>query len=300
MDGGFGIFDKTGAKESVAASGACEATDVGFGAVWSARCDPAGIIRMDAKTHVVDQADIAASIVDSEASVGAGEGAVWVVAGDDADHLLKIDPKTLKVVATYPIPQASAGVRAGLGGIWITRPLSGELIRVDPATGKWAATIHVGQGPRFLAVGEGAVWVMNQTDGSVSRIDPKTNKVTATTDVGSEIHGGDITVGGGSVWVRGGPWMLARIDPATNLTVQRYGPEVGSGSAAADDDAAWISAHDVAKIWRLPLRVIRRRRRPTVYDGSGSIACLRSASIIACAWARSFSFGCWWSAMIPQ
>jgi hypothetical protein len=34
---------------------------------------------------------------------------------------------------------------------------------------------------------------------------------------------------------------------------ERYGPEVGSGSAAADDEAVWITAHDVGKIWRLSL-----------------------------------------------
>jgi hypothetical protein len=46
----------------------------------------------------------------------------------------------------------------------------------------------------------------------------------------------------------------ARIDPETNRVVERYGPAVGSGSVAADDDAVWVTAHDVRKIWRLPLR----------------------------------------------
>jgi DNA-binding beta-propeller fold protein YncE len=94
---------------------------------------------------------------------------------------------------------------------------------------------------------------MNQADGSVSRVDPTTDKATATIDVGNEIHGGDIAVGGGNVWVRGGPDMLARIDPASDLVTDRYKPHPGSGSVAADDNAVWVTAHDVALIWRLPL-----------------------------------------------
>ncbi len=49
-------------------------------------------------------------------------------------------------------------------------------------------------------------------------------------------------------------------------------------------------------------RTDRDRSRPTRtdQDAAGSIACLRIASIMAWAWARSLSFGSWWSAMIPQ
>ena len=212
-----------------------------------------GIIRIDAKTAKVERVEFGVPIPDSEASVGAGEGAVWVVVGKNADTLVAVDPKSLKVVQQYPIPSASAGVRAGLGGVWITRPGAGELLRVDPATGEVVATIDVGPGPRFLAVGEGSVWVMNQTDGTVSRVDPATDQVTATIDSGAPINGGDIAVGGGSVWVRGGPELLARIDPATDLVTERYGPDAGSGSVAADEGAVWVTAHDVSTIWRLPL-----------------------------------------------
>jgi virginiamycin B lyase len=252
---GIGVLDATGTMtKSIAVTGWCESMDVGFGAVWIASCLPGGIIRIDAKSAEVERAEFGVPIPDSEASVGVGEGAVWVVAGKAADTLVAVDPKTLEVVQRFPIPSGSAGVRAGLGGVWVTRPGANELLHVDPATGEVVATIDVGPGPRFLAVGEGSVWVMNQTDGTVSRVDPATDKVTATIDSGAQIYGGDIAVGGGGVWVRGGPELLARIDPASNLVIERYGPDAGSGSVAADDDAVWVTAHDVSTIWRLPIR----------------------------------------------
>jgi hypothetical protein len=46
---------------------------------------------------------------------------------------------------------------------------------------------------------------------------------------------------------------VAQIDPATNLVVARIGQPQGSGSAAADDAAVWISAHDRNVVYRVPL-----------------------------------------------
>ena len=127
-------------------------------------------------------------------------------------------------------------------------------MKVDPATGAVSKEIPVGGIPRFLAVGEDAVWVMNQQDATVSRIDPKTDSVVATISVGAmPIEGGDIAVGGGSVWVRVTDSLIARIDPKTDRVVARYGPSAGSGSVAADSSAVWVSAHDVSSVWRLPL-----------------------------------------------
>ena len=249
------VFDASGRTvHKVPVPGACESMDTGFGAVWSASCEPAGIYRVNPRTFAVDRVDFEDPIADSEASVGAGEGAVWVVAGAASDLLLGVDPRKLKVVHRFPIPAGGAGVRAAFGGVWVTMPNDDELLRVDPSSGQVVATIPVGDGPRFLAVGESSVWVMNQTPGTISRVDPATNEVTATIATSMQVYGGDLAVGGGSVWVRGGPELLFRVDPKTNRVTEWYRPDAGSGSAAADDDAVWVTAHDVSKIWRLPLK----------------------------------------------
>ncbi len=252
---GIGRLDPVGEPTgSAALAGWCEAMDVGFDAIWTATCEPSGLARIDPETLEVTSVQFDLPTEDSEGSVGAGEGAVWAMVGPEAGRMLvRVDPETLTASDIFPMPSGAGPVRAGLGAVWITNPTSDELHRVNPATGAVVTTIPVGPAPRFLAVGEGQVWVMNQADGSVSRVDPATNEVVATIDVGRPIEGGDIAVGGGSVWVRGGPELLARIDPATNEVTVRYRPPVGSGSVAADDDAVWVTAHDVLTIWRLPL-----------------------------------------------
>ncbi len=113
-------------------------------------------------------------------------------------------------------------------------------------------TIKTGLGPRFFDVGEGAVWTLNQVDGTVTRIDADTGR-TARIPAKVRGEGGDLTVGGGSVWVRGTDRLLARIDPRRRKVVARYGPSSGSGAVIVGGGAVWISAHDINTVWRLPL-----------------------------------------------
>jgi streptogramin lyase len=178
---------------------------------------------------------------------------VWLISVDH--ELVRVDPITNRADRdVWPLPDGAAAARAGLGSIWVTVTPTDSLLRISPADPKTSLAIKVGDGPRFLAIGEDAVWVMNQGAGSVSRVD-QTGAVVATIAVSDvPIRGGDIAVGGGSVWVRIEQDLVVRIDPATNAVTTRYGPPSGSGSVAADANAVWVSAHDTSSLWRLPLR----------------------------------------------
>lgn len=235
----------------------CGAMGAGFGALWVASCKDRTILRIDARTNAV-VARVALPVADPETSIAVGEGGVWVLS-DAQGVLSRIDPDTNAVAARVVVAPYSYAAMAGFGAIWVTNtgnagPLGppGAVQRVDPVTNAVVARIPVRGQPRFLAVGEGAVWVLNQVDGSVSRIDPDTNRVVETIDVDVPGPGGDIAAGGGFVWVRATKTLLSVIDPATNQVVRRYGPPQGSGAVRVGDGAAWISAHDVATLWKLP------------------------------------------------
>jgi len=191
-----------------------------------------------------------------EGSVGAGEGQVWAVTATarGGKRLVQIDPGANRVVDEVPLPLTVAGVRAGMGGVWVTDPSNARLLRLDPANGRVVARIPVGVGARFLTVGEGAVWVQNNSDGTVTRVDPATDEAAATIPVDQGVvNGGDLAVGGGSVWARVTSSLVTEIDPASNTAVARYGMPEGSGSVAADDGSVWITAHDVDAVYRIPL-----------------------------------------------
>lgn len=228
----------------------CLGMDVGFGSLWAGDCGSGNLARIDPATaSVTAKIPIRGGLVE-EGSVGAGEGGLWLVTATAA--LIKVDPAK-DTLTTYVAPAGAARVRAGLGSVWLTVPGEDHLLRIDPTDGSVEATIDVGDGPRFLAVGEGGVWVMNNGDGTVSHVDPD-GKVVATIVVSpGPVDGGDIAAGGGFVWARISSALIAKVDPNTDLVVATYGPRSGSGSVAADGSAAWVSAHDVQSVWRLPL-----------------------------------------------
>ncbi|MGI9085204.1 MAG: hypothetical protein ACR2FE_07910 [Aeromicrobium sp.] len=234
---------------------ACTSMDVGFGSVWVGACTSAVLVRIDERDGSVQaRVKVGDEPLQSEGSVGAGEGGVWVLTVSPDPILYKVDPRTNRVVGEFPVPEESAAVRAGLGRVWITDPVNDELVALDPRNGDVSGRVKVGPGARFLAVGEGAVWVLNQSDGSVAQVDPESLSVVRKIDVSERpVGGGDIAVGGGFVWARISDALVAQIDPASGKVLARIGEPAGSGSVAADDDAVWITAHDVDAVWRIPL-----------------------------------------------
>jgi virginiamycin B lyase len=232
----------------------CLGMDQGFGSVWAASCsfEAPVLARLDPLSGAVRARIALPAPPAQESSVGAGEGAVWLLTSDGT-HLLAIDPGSNAVRRSYPAPANAAAVRAGLGAVWVTGGASGRLLRLDPATGATVATVMVGRGAGFLALGPDAVWVLNTSDGTVSRVDPRTNAVTATITVASgAVDGGDIAAGADAVWVRVTDALAVRIDPKTNTVTERLGPRSGSGGVAIADRWVWLTAHDVQTIWRLP------------------------------------------------
>jgi streptogramin lyase len=233
----------------------CLAMDVGFDSLWAGGCDKHQLHRIVPSSGLpfTPPIDLPITAIVEESSIAAGEGGVWIVSRDH--RLVRVDPVTNRADPdTWPLPEGAAAARAGLGSIWVTVSLSDTLLRISPADPKTSQAIKVGKRPRFLAIGQDAVWVMNQGDGSVSRVG-KDGAIVATIPVSDvPIQGGDIAVGGGSVWVRTEQDLVVRIDPTTNRVTTRYGPPSGSGSVAVDDVAAWVSAHDTSSLYRLPLR----------------------------------------------
>lgn len=257
---GVGMFDaRTGAAlgSVKVPQRPCSAMAEGFGAVWTATCATGGVARIDPASGAVTGHVAVAKTSDEESSVGAGEGAVWVIVdGRDctACAVAKIDPAAMTVVGTFDVPPDASAVRAGLGGVWVTYPGSDRVLRLDPATGRTAASIALPGRPSFLDIGDDAVWVMAQGAGALCRIDPGRNLSTGCTTIDPRgTDGGDVTTGEGYVWYRGTKALVTQVDPAGRI-VRRIGTGAGSGSAAAGAGQLWISAHEAARLYRVEVR----------------------------------------------
>ena len=244
-----------GSLESIPLPGStCLAPDVGFGSLWFGVCGTPEVLRIDiASGKVRAQIPIKVPDLQEESSIAVGAGGVWLLSTPGA--LVQIDPSTSTVARIATAPRGASAIRASKDALWVTVHADNVVLKLDPRSLKTLATIPVGRGPQFLAIGAGSVWTLDQDGGTVTRVDLATSKTVRTVKVDDgPVDGGDIAVGGGFVWARVTNGLVTKVDPSTVTVAARYSPFVlGSGSVAADGTAAWITAHDSDSVFRLPL-----------------------------------------------
>ena len=236
-------FIEIGIKESF---GRYRGVGIGEGAVWIPDVGTDIVYKVDPNSNeVVGQ--IPAQMIGSEGSIGIGEGAIWVVSEIDGT-LIRFDAESGMQETTIVLPSSGAGVVVDYGSVWVTSDRADELYQIDPNTNTIVSVLPLHQSPRFIASGENSIWVLNQGDGSVQRIDGETGKLIATIEAGLAGNGGDITTGGGYVWVTTPEVPLAQIDPKTNSLVGKFGT-YGMGDAIRyGAESLWISGPSIFRI----------------------------------------------------
>ena len=79
-----------------------------------------------------------------------------------ASTLLAATPGALRVTATIKTPAQPIGVAFGAGSAWTASFGFNGVVRIDPRTNKVVATIAVGNAPSEIAAGGGRVWATVQ------------------------------------------------------------------------------------------------------------------------------------------
>ena len=172
------------------------------------------------------------------APCAAAAGGKWIwVSEYGQPFLLKIDPKTNKVVSKTGIGTGSCGLGYGAGSMWIEDTNTSTVSRVSLATGKRTKAIKVGFTPYDTTFAYGSAWTTAYTQGELERIDPATNRVAnrwkltqATGAVGAF----------GSVWAAGTEGVI-RVDPVSHKLVAKIPIAGGAGWTAASADAVWVT-----------------------------------------------------------
>jgi len=234
----------------------CSGIAYGFGGLWVPNCGDKTVARVNEKTDTL-AATIPVGPANSEGGIVCSRDAVWMATGEGGDKVARIDPKTNKVVLQIDVPAGSHTVDYGDGAIWVTQSKGNLLTRIDAKSNLVTDKIEVGPQPRFLTFGEGFVWTLNQGDGTVSKVDPKTRKVVATITAGIPGTGGEISAGGGAVWVTVFQIPITRIDAKTNKVTHQYaGP--GGDAILFAHGSVWLSNLREQNIWRLDAAKIAR------------------------------------------
>jgi streptogramin lyase len=175
----------------------------------------------------------------------AGAGAVWA-ATTAGRQLLRIDPRTARVVTSLPIP--AQAVAAGSSGVWAVcceaGARGGRLTRIDPTSNRVVKVIALPGHPDALGIGPSGVWVRD-SGGLLWRIDPTSNRVVATIRLASSTAdpGGDIVVTTDSVWVSNpATATVRRIDSRRNQVTDDGWEADGSDLTLAADGVVWATS----------------------------------------------------------
>jgi hypothetical protein len=190
-----------------------------------------------------------------------GAGALWV--SQSGERLLRVDPRSRRVVATLAL--VGVGTPAvTASGVWAnccwsginTRHPTGWLVRVDPASNQVVVRVRLPGLPTAVGAGPSGVWVTG-AGGPIWRVDPASTRVVATIRVPGGLGGlpgrqgragavGEVLVGREAVLVsnpaRG---EVLHVDPAHNRLVARALAGGGGGSLVAAGGAIWATSGSV-------------------------------------------------------
>ncbi|MDQ6613123.1 MAG: hypothetical protein M3Y64_11865 [Gemmatimonadota bacterium] len=189
-------------------------------------------------------------------------GSFWIpdnVSDSASSSVVRVDMQTGKTVARIPTGARSDVIISGFGSIWVASSGTNVVTRIDAQSNVVIAKIAVGDSPKFMTAGEGAVWVQNRADGSVSRINPSTNLEVARIEAQAPTQAGDITAGGGAVWLSVDGLPVTRINARTNLVTHQYFGGKGVDAIRWGAGALWTADHNIGQLWRIDYKRIKAR-----------------------------------------
>jgi streptogramin lyase len=174
-------------------------------------------------------------------AVASGLGSVWALDSGGTLYRLdpkraKVTKRIgLNVAAAY-------NIWIGGGSVWVAADQGASVVRVSPKSNRVVARIEAGDGPASMAFDGGTAWVVNHRDTTVDRIDLATNKSSLLTTLGGvEDRAPErMTFSHGSLWITGRGTDLLKVDPATGA-VQRT-IEIGASGIdlVAAGDKLWV------------------------------------------------------------
>ena len=139
----------------------------------------------------------------------ASQAAIWVL-GDKGD-LLKIDPITNAVAATYHTPTIDPGVVVALGDeVWVCDCEHHHIVEFNPVTASVVRTLSFPQAGFLVGLndekGQKTAWLIDPAAATLTPIDVTSGQAGQPIGIGANLHGAVVSFG--SLWVAAGDKVL--------------------------------------------------------------------------------------------
>jgi class 3 adenylate cyclase len=157
--------------------------------------------------------------------------------------VVKIDPKTGRVLGGAHVGTTPSSIAFGDGTVWVANFNDSTLQPIDPSdTNAGPAFGGLPGNPTAVAVGGGYVWVTFGFQDKAVRIDPTQHNATTPIDVGTGANG--VAFGLGSVWITNSNQdTLIKVDPSQPTQITTFPLESGSRpqGVAVGAGSVWVA-----------------------------------------------------------
>jgi len=175
------------------------------GFVWVANHDgepTTSVFKIDPATmRVVDVIPVSGFNEAGPVWIVSSAGSIWTNVNGNRNVVVRIDPRTDRILARIPAPSACAQLAADDSGVWGgcgDDPFLPGLSRIDPRTNRVTATFNEGGWSGAVALDHGSLWFATTATHKLGRIDTRTNKVVSLLNLPGPAFG--MTAGAGAIW----------------------------------------------------------------------------------------------------
>jgi DNA-binding beta-propeller fold protein YncE len=195
-------------------------------------------------------------------NVWIGGGSVWV-ADDQGAQVVRVSPRTNRVVARVPVGDGPADIAFNGGTAWVVNHRDRVLSAIDLGTNRSRrVSVLAGDAPERMVWSRGSLWITGRgTD--LLKVDPADGSLERTIEIGAS--GIDVVADGDELWVptrsaavdaSGFPRMdaLKRISASSGAvaTVVRATGRVDVHGLAARQGTVWIADNTNGRLYRVP------------------------------------------------
>lgn len=214
--------------------------------VWAMTYDQR-LLRIDPATNRVVFDQHLAGLTD----LAVGGGTLWaLVTGHvSGGHLLKLDPVTLRVLASFTVPRTCRAISYGGGQLWTA--CGGELmrfLRIDPSTGHVLARSGLASSVSSIAATADGIWYAEGNTGVSGYVETGSRLTWVRASDAADLAFTDSLVyANGSLWAFDNGENVARVSPVTGritkvYSAARYDPQndLSLNFFAVDRNSIWF------------------------------------------------------------